>query len=111
MTRAELEAYIAKIDDEQDEDLNWQESIVDLMKLLKLDSSLAARKQLAQKLGYIRRAHRLARNEYLAAQAGDDQGGGRRRQSARQFQDVIRVAFPFAVSGGSTEVTDPPLQV
>src|SRR5688572_25507290 len=52
MSKAEVEAYIAKIDDQQDEDLDWKESIVDLMKLLKLDSSLAARKQLAQELGY-----------------------------------------------------------
>ncbi len=52
MSKAEVEAYIAKIDDAQDEDLDWQESIVDLMKLLKLDSSLASRKQLAQELGY-----------------------------------------------------------
>ena len=32
--------------------LNWRTSIVDLMKLLDLDSSLAARKELAQELGY-----------------------------------------------------------
>jgi hypothetical protein len=32
--------------------LNWRTSIVDLMKLLDLDSSLAARKQLAQELKY-----------------------------------------------------------
>jgi hypothetical protein len=32
--------------------LNWRKSIVDLMKLLKLDSSLAARKKLAQELSY-----------------------------------------------------------
>jgi hypothetical protein len=48
----EVRAMIAKIADAQDEDLNWKESIVDLMKLLKLDSSLNARKQLAQELGY-----------------------------------------------------------
>ena len=52
MSKAEVEAYIAKIDDAQEEDLDWKDSIVDLMKLLKLDSSLAARKQLAQELGY-----------------------------------------------------------
>jgi hypothetical protein len=52
MTKAEVETYIEKIADQQDEDLNWKQSIVDLMKLLKLDSSLAARKQLAQELGY-----------------------------------------------------------
>lgn len=32
--------------------LNWRTSIVDLMKLLGLDSSLDARRQLAQELGY-----------------------------------------------------------
>jgi hypothetical protein len=52
MTEDEVNAYIEKLADESDEDLNWEESIVDLMKLLKLDSSLTARKQLAQELGY-----------------------------------------------------------
>ena len=32
--------------------LNWRSSIVDLMKLLELDSSLDSRKQLAQELSY-----------------------------------------------------------
>jgi len=32
--------------------LNWKTSIVDLLKVLGLDSSLEARKQLAQELGY-----------------------------------------------------------
>jgi dihydroorotase-like cyclic amidohydrolase len=52
MSRAEVEAMIAKVADGQDGKYNWKQSIVDLMKLLKLDSSLAARKQLAQELGY-----------------------------------------------------------
>ena len=52
MSRDEVEAMIEKIADGQDEDLDWDRSIVDLMKLLKLDSSLSARKQLAQELGY-----------------------------------------------------------
>lgn len=52
MSKQEVEAMIEKIADAQDEDLNWQQSIVDLMKLLKLDSSLGARKQLAKELGY-----------------------------------------------------------
>jgi len=52
LTRQEVEAMIVKIDDAQDEDFDWKHSIVDLMKLLKLDSSLSARKQLAQELGY-----------------------------------------------------------
>jgi hypothetical protein len=52
MTREQVEEMIEKLADAQDEDYNWEESIVDLMKLLKLDSSLTARKQLAQELGY-----------------------------------------------------------
>ena len=34
------------------EKLNWRTSIVDLMKVLDLDSSLGARKELAKELGY-----------------------------------------------------------
>ena len=52
MTMEEVRAMIGGIADAQDEDYNWKELIVDLMKLLKLDSSLNARKQLAQELGY-----------------------------------------------------------
>jgi 3-oxoacyl-ACP reductase-like protein len=52
MSRADVVAMIEKAVGAQSEDLNWKQSIVDLMKALKLDSSLAARKQLAQELGY-----------------------------------------------------------
>ena len=52
ISRLEVEAMIEKIAAKQGEDLDWQESIVDLMKVLKLDSSLGARKQLAKELGY-----------------------------------------------------------
>ena len=52
MPREEVEAMIAKIAAGAGEDYNWKQSIVDLMKLLNLDSSLTARKQLAQELGY-----------------------------------------------------------
>jgi uncharacterized protein DUF3597 len=52
MSRAEVEAMIQKLADAEQETYNWKQSIVDLMKLLKLDSSLSARKQLAQELGY-----------------------------------------------------------
>jgi hypothetical protein len=52
MTKAEVEAMIAKLAAAQREEYNWKQSIVDLMKLLNLDSSLTARKQLAQELGY-----------------------------------------------------------
>lgn len=52
MSQAEVVAMIEKAVGAQGEDLNWKQSIVDLMKALKLDSSLGARKQLAQELGY-----------------------------------------------------------
>lgn len=53
MTRDQVEALIAKIADSSGHsDYNWKQSIVDLMKLLKLDSSLASRKELAEELGY-----------------------------------------------------------
>ena len=52
ISRPELEVLIAKIVAGQDENLDWRQSIVDLMKALKLDSSLGARKLLAKELGY-----------------------------------------------------------
>src|SRR5262245_54449548 len=52
ISKADVEAILGKLADEQDEDYDWKRSIVDLMKLLKLDSGLGARKQLAQELGY-----------------------------------------------------------
>jgi hypothetical protein len=52
ISKADVEAILAKLDEEQDEDYDWKGSIVDLMKLLKLDSGLEARKQLAKELGY-----------------------------------------------------------
>lgn len=53
MTRAQVEAMIQKIaEDTGRTNYNWKQSIVDLMKLLDLDSSLGARKELAQELGY-----------------------------------------------------------
>jgi Domain of unknown function (DUF3597) len=52
ISRADVDAILQKLAAEQREDFDWRKSIVDLMKLLKLDSSLGARKQLAQELGY-----------------------------------------------------------
>jgi uncharacterized protein DUF3597 len=52
ISRADVEGILQKLAAEQREDLDWKRSIVDLMKLLKLDSGLGARKQLAQELGY-----------------------------------------------------------
>ena len=52
ISHADVEAILQKLAAEVREDLDWRKSIVDLMKLLKLDSGLGARKQLAQELGY-----------------------------------------------------------
>jgi hypothetical protein len=49
---SDVEQILQKLAAEQREDFDWKQSIVDLMKLLKLDSGLGARKQLAQELGY-----------------------------------------------------------
>ncbi|WP_118856757.1 DUF3597 domain-containing protein [Sphingomonas mesophila] len=42
----------AKLAEKGNPDLNWKSSIVDLMKLLDIDSSLDNRKELATELGY-----------------------------------------------------------
>jgi 3-oxoacyl-ACP reductase-like protein len=52
ISQADVEAILQKVAADVREDLDWRKSIVDLMKLLKLDSGLGARKQLAQELGY-----------------------------------------------------------
>jgi hypothetical protein len=53
MARVDVAAVLDKIEEDSDEDdLDWRKSIVDLMKLLKLDSSIKARKELATELGY-----------------------------------------------------------
>jgi hypothetical protein len=50
--KVDVAEILDDLEDESDEDLDWRHSIVDLMKLLKLDSSLTARKTLATELGY-----------------------------------------------------------
>jgi hypothetical protein len=52
MSNVDVGAVLSKLAAESKEKLDWRKSIVDLMKLLKLDSSLAARKELAKELGY-----------------------------------------------------------
>jgi len=45
-------AILTDLESKAGQKLNWKQSIVDLMKLLGLDSSLTARKELAKELGY-----------------------------------------------------------
>lgn len=47
-----MEAVLTRLAAQKKEKLDWRRSIVDLMKVLDLDSSFAARKQLAQELHY-----------------------------------------------------------
>lgn len=48
----DVAATMNRLASQSKEKLDWQKSIVDLMKLLNLDSSIAARKRLAQELHY-----------------------------------------------------------
>lgn len=52
MAAVDVEEILDGMEEAGDQELNWRESIVDLMKLLKMDSSLGERKALAQELGY-----------------------------------------------------------
>ncbi|MES3003045.1 MAG: DUF3597 domain-containing protein [Pseudomonadota bacterium] len=51
-SNVDVEAVMNDIAAKNPQKLNWRTSIVDLMKLLDLDSSLNARKELATELGY-----------------------------------------------------------
>ena len=52
LSQVDVEAVLTKLAAQTREKLDWRRSIVDLMKLLDLDSSLGARKQLAKELNY-----------------------------------------------------------
>jgi hypothetical protein len=52
MSEVDVEAVLTKAAAEKKEKLDWRNSIVDLMKVLDLDSSLNARKSLAKELNY-----------------------------------------------------------
>jgi hypothetical protein len=52
ISQATLQAQLTQMAASAGQKLNWQSSIVDLMKLVGLDPSFANRKQLAQELGY-----------------------------------------------------------
>jgi hypothetical protein len=52
MSDVDVEAVMNDRAAKNPEKLDWRKSIVDLMKLLNLDSSFAARKELAKELGY-----------------------------------------------------------
>jgi hypothetical protein len=51
-TQVDIEQVLSGMAAKKPEKLNWQSSIVDLMKLVDLDPSLSNRKELAGELGY-----------------------------------------------------------
>jgi hypothetical protein len=68
-TPVDVDSILTKLAASNAEKLDWRKSIVDLMKLLNLDSSLAARKELAQELHYTGDMHdSAAMNIWLHAQ-------------------------------------------
>ncbi len=56
MTAAELRSHLDQLETENPEKLEWRHSIVDLMKLVGMDSGYAERKELALDLGYSQEA-------------------------------------------------------
>jgi hypothetical protein len=52
MSEVDVTARLEQLAAQNPQKLNWRTSIVDLMKLLGMESSLAERKELAQELGY-----------------------------------------------------------
>lgn len=51
-SQVEIEGVLSQLAAQKQEKLNWQSSIVDLMKVVDLDPSLENRKTLARELGY-----------------------------------------------------------
>ena len=52
LSEVDVEAVLTKLAAASSQKLNWRTSIVDLMKLVGMESSLAERRQLAGELGY-----------------------------------------------------------
>ena len=52
LDEVDVEAILTEMAAENSQKLNWRTSIVDLMKLLDMESSLAERRELATELGY-----------------------------------------------------------
>ncbi len=52
MNQVDVAQHLETLAKQHSEQLNWRSSIVDLLKVLGLDSSLASRKELAHDLGY-----------------------------------------------------------
>ena len=94
MTQAEVEGMIKNIADGQSEKLDWQRSIVDLMKLLKLELEPHRPQAACAGARLQGQPRRLGRHEYLAAQAGHGQACRERRRRAGKPQPRLRSTHP-----------------
>ena len=65
------------------EKLDWRNSIVDLMKLVGMDSGLASRKELAKDLNYTGDTSDSASMNIWLHKVGDQKDRGQRRQSSK----------------------------
>ena len=84
----DVAGILTKLAGEKKEKLDWRTSIVNLMKLLDLDSSLSARKELAQELHYSGDMNELDVDERVATQAGHAEARREWRQGARGIEDL-----------------------
>ena len=98
-TTVDVTAILDKLAASNKEKLDWRRSIVDLMKLLNLDSSLDARKTLADELHFTGDKNDFGVDEHLAAQAGHDQACRERRQGARRIAQVASLRSPASIAG------------
>ncbi len=72
----DVEQVLEGLNAKSSQKLNWQTSIVDLMKLVGIDSSLQNRKSLAAELGYTGDTNDSAAMNIWLAQGGDEEAGG-----------------------------------
>src|SRR5215217_7979982 len=76
MSQVDVEAVLGGLAAKNAQKLDWRKSIVDMMKLLDLDSSLSARKGAREGTALFGRRQRFRDDEHVAAQAGHDQARG-----------------------------------
>ena len=86
--KVDVAAVLDGLAKQKKQKLNWRTSIVDLMKLLDLDSSATARKHLAEELHY--QGDMKKSDERLAAQAGDDQARRKWWEGPRRIEALRR---------------------
>ena len=79
--QVDVAAVLDALDEKSTQKLDWRHSIVDLMKLLNLDSSHSARIELAKELHYSGDTGDFGVYEHLAACPGDAEARREWRQS------------------------------